>query len=234
MNSWYERDSSSASPFELAPSRSQFLTRTYVHLLGAILALVAIEAALFSSGAIEPLARSLFRSQMMWLGVIAIVSILGWLTAHVAHTAYSLGVQYAMLGVTVVLQAVVLAPLLFIADRQFPGAISNAALVTIVGFTALSMIVFFTREDFSFLRSIVMWGFLIALGLVIASLIFQFQLGVIFIIAMIGLAGASVLYDTSNVLHHYPEDRYVGASMQLFSSIVILFWYILRLFMRRN
>lgn len=234
MNSWYERDSASASPFDVAPSRSQFLTRTYLNLLGAILALVAIEIALFSSGVIAPLTGTLFRNQGVWLGVVLAMSLLGWLTTHVAHTAYSIGVQYSMLGLSVVLQALLLAPLLFIADRQFPGAISSAALVTLVGFTALTAIVFITREDFSFLRSIVIWGFLIALALVLASLLFQFQLGVMFTIAMIGLAGAAVLYDTSNVLHHYPEDRYVGASMQLFSSVVILFWYILRLFMRRN
>jgi FtsH-binding integral membrane protein len=48
---------------------------------------------------------------------------------------------------------------------------------------------------------------------------------------MIALAGGSVLYDTSNVLHHYPEDRYVAASLELFASIALMFWYVLRLFM---
>jgi hypothetical protein len=51
---------------------------------------------------------------------------------------------------------------------------------------------------------------------------------------MIGFAGAAVLYDTSNILHHYPQDKYVAASMQLFASIAMMFWYILRLFMSRN
>jgi FtsH-binding integral membrane protein len=48
---------------------------------------------------------------------------------------------------------------------------------------------------------------------------------------MIGLAGAAILYDTSNVLHHYPEDRYVSASLSLFASVAVLFWYVLRFFM---
>jgi FtsH-binding integral membrane protein len=52
---------------------------------------------------------------------------------------------------------------------------------------------------------------------------------------MIALAGASILYDTSKVLHEYPQDRYVGASLQLFASVALLFWYVLRLFLgRRN
>ena len=45
-----------------------------------------------------------------------------------------------------------------------------------------------------------------------------FELGMFFSIAMGLLAGGAILYDTSNVLHHYPEDRYVSASLQLFAS----------------
>jgi FtsH-binding integral membrane protein len=48
---------------------------------------------------------------------------------------------------------------------------------------------------------------------------------------MIGLAGAAILYDTSNVLHNFPEDRYVAAALELFASVALLFWYVLRLFM---
>ena len=53
-------------------------------------------------------------------------------------------------------------------------------------------------------------------------------------VAMIGFAGAAVLYDTSNVLHHYSADRHVAAALQLFASIAMMFWYVLRLFMSRD
>jgi FtsH-binding integral membrane protein len=46
---------------------------------------------------------------------------------------------------------------------------------------------------------------------------------------MIAFAGGAILYDTSNVLYHYPEDRYVAASLELFASVALLFWYVLRL-----
>jgi len=49
-----------------------------------------------------------------------------------------------------------------------------------------------------------------------------------------GFAGAAVLYDTSNIMHHYPSDRYVAAAMALFASIALMFWYVLRLFMSRD
>jgi FtsH-binding integral membrane protein len=36
------------------------------------------------------------------------------------------------------------------------------------------------------------------------------------------------------VVHHFPEDRYVAASLQLFSSVTLMFWYVLRIFMSRR
>jgi hypothetical protein len=111
-----------------------------------------------------------------------------------------------------------------------PGAIQSAGLVTLMGFGGLTAVVFTTRKDFSFLGSVIRWGFIVALVAIVAAVIFGFQLGTFFSVAMVGLAGASVLYDTSNVLHHFPEDSYVAASLELFASIALMFWYVLRLF----
>ncbi|MFI4890872.1 MAG: Bax inhibitor-1 family protein, partial [Steroidobacterales bacterium] len=88
-----------------------------------------------------------------------------------------------------------------------------------------------TRKDFTFLRAILMWGGVLALIAIIGAVVFGFQLGTWFSVAMIGFAGAAVLYDTSNIIHQYPEDRYVSAAMQLFASIALMFWYALRLVM---
>ena len=78
------------------------------------------------------------------------------------------------------------------------------------------------------------WIGILALVAIAGALLFGFELGTWFSVAMLGFAGAAVLYDTSNILHHYPQDRYVAASMQLFASIAMMFWYILRLFMSRD
>jgi FtsH-binding integral membrane protein len=64
------------------------------------------------------------------------------------------------------------------------------------------------------------------------AVLFNFQPGPIFIYAMIALACGYILYDTSNVLHHYRIGQHVAASLSLFASLALLFWYILRLFMR--
>jgi FtsH-binding integral membrane protein len=49
--------------------------------------------------------------------------------------------------------------------------------------------------------------------------------------AMIVLACGYILYDTSNVLHHYRTDQYVAAAVALFASVALLFWYVLRIMM---
>ena len=138
--------------------------------------------------------------------------------------------QYLGLGAMVVAEAIIFVPLLFLANHIAPGAIQSAGIVTMIGFAGLTAIAFVTRKDFSFLRGILWWGFIAALVLIVASVIFGLNLGTFFSVGMVAFAGAAVLYDTSNVLHHFPEDRYVGAALQLFASIALMFWYILSLF----
>lgn len=209
-------------------SRARFITRTYNTLFLAILAFTGIEIALFMSGVADALAPALGRSWLLVLGGFMVAS---WLGSHVAHTAKSPAAQYAALGGFVVAEALVFMPLLWIANLKFPGAIQSAAIVTFIGFGGLTAVAFTTRKDFSFLGGMLRWGGIVALVLIGASLIFGFTLGLFFSVAMVGFAGAAILYDTSNVIRHFPEDRHVGAALQLFSSVALLFWYVLRIFM---
>ena len=213
-------------------ARARFILRTYVHLLGAILAFTLIEFGLFASGLALPIVETFFG--VGWYVVLGAFMIVGWLATRFAHTAKSLPVQYLALGLYVVAQALFFVPLLAIANAYADGVIASAASVTVIAFIGLTAIVFVTRKNFSFLRNVIVWGGMCALIGIGASLIFGFVLGTWFSVAMVVLAGASILYDTSNVLHEYPEDRYVGASLQLFASVALLFWYVLRLFMSRD
>ena len=111
---------------------------------------------------------------------------------------------------------------------RHPLAIAGALITT------ASAVAFITRKDFSFLRGILFWVGMLALVAIIGGVLFGFVLGTWFSVAMIGFAGAAVLYDTSNILHHYPEDRHVAASLALFASIALMFWYVLRLFSSRD
>ena len=120
------------------------------------------------------------------------------------------------------------------ANYYAPGAIQSAAGVTLLGSVGLVATAMITRKDFSFLRGMLVWVGMLALVAIVGSILFGFHLGTWFSVAMIGFAGAAILYDTSNIMLHYPSDKYVAAAMALFASIALMFWYVLRLFMSRD
>lgn len=213
-------------------ARATFITRTYMHLLGAVAAFVAIEVVLFKTGMAESIAR--FFSGFSWLLVLGAFMVVGWIASRMAYSASSRASQYMGLAMFVVAEAIIFVPMLYMAMSFQPSAINNAAQVTLLGFGVLTIIAFMTRKDFSFLRTVLYWGGFVALGVIVVALLFGLQLGNFFSIAMIAFAGAAILYDTSNVIHHFPEDRYVGAALQLFSSVALMFWYVLSLFLSRD
>lgn len=208
--------------------REKFIVRTYNTLFLAILAFAGIEIALFKSGLAERIAQAMMGTS--WLLVLGGFMVVSWLASRFANSADGLGKQVAGLALFVVAEAIIFVPLLFIANAYAPGAIQSAALVTMAGFGGLTGIAFWTRKDFSFLGGILRWAFIVALVLIVAGVLFGFELGTFFSVGMVGLAGAAILYDTSNVLHHFPEDRYVAAALQLFASVALMFWYVLRIF----
>lgn len=207
----------------------RFIVRTYNHLFGAIALFALIQIGLFTSGLAYPIAR-LFMGGVSWMVVLGGFMIVGWLASRAAHSSLSRPAQYAALFAFVVAEALIFTPMMVIANAVAPGAIQSAALVTFAGFAGLTGIAFWTRKDFSFLGALLKWGMIMALIAVVASVIFGFQLGTLFSVAMVGLSGAAVLYDTSNIIHHFPRDRHVAAALELFSSVAMMFWYVLRLF----
>ena len=213
-------------------SRAVFVARTYLHLFGAILAFTLLEMALFTSGIAWTIAEGMLGTS--WLLVLGGFVIVSWIASSVAHRARSLAAQYAALAGFVVAEALIFVPLLAIAFNTAPGAIESAAIVTLGGFAGLTFVAWWTRKDFSFLRGVLMWAGIGAVIAIVASLLFGFHLGTWFSVGMVLVAGASILYDTSNVLHHFSEDRYVAASLELFASVAMMFWYVLRLFMSRD
>ena len=213
-------------------SRGRFISRTYSHLFCAITAFTLIEIFLFKTGMAETIARALLGTS--WLLVMGGFVVVSWLASRVAHSAESKVAQYAALAGFVVAEAIIFVPLLYVADKFAPGAISSAAMVTFIAFVGLSLVAFYTRKDFSFLRGILCWGGIIALVAIVCGAIFGFNLGLGFSVIMVALAGGAILYDTSNILHHYPEDRYVGAALELFASVALMLWYVLRIFMSRR
>ncbi len=214
-------------------ARAAFLVRTYTHLLGAILLFAGVEIFFFTSGLAIPMAEAMLGTN--WLLVLGGFVVVSWFASSAAARAETKAAQYGALAAFVLAEAVIFVPLLVLAAMNVgPSVIGAAAWTTLLGFSVLTAIVIFTGKDFSFLGGIVKWGMGLALVAIVVGVLTGFNLGTWFSVAMIGLAGAAILYDTSKVLHNYPEDRYVSAALQLFASVALMFWYVLRLFMSRR
>ena len=219
-----------------ADVRATFIRKTYAHLAGAIAALVAIELILFSVPGLKDTALNLMLGgKYNWLFVIGGFMIASWLANKWAMSSTSLGMQYAGLGLYVFAQAVIFFPILIIAaDERFlnqPAIIGQAAIITGFMFGGLTLVAFTTKKDFSFLSGILKIGGLVALGLIVASIFMGFNLGIWFSGAMVLIASVSILYNTSNIIHHYGTTQYVAASLGLFASVALLFFYVLRILM---
>lgn len=228
FTSTYGNSAADAAPVE----RARFIRKTYLHLAGAILAFVGLEYFLFSSGAADTIAATMFGGRFSWFIVLALFMGVAFLANWWANSQTSKTMQYLGLGLYVVAESVIFVPLLFIAANYGGGGetIIKAGVVSLGLFAGLTAVVFITRKDFSFLGSILTIGGFIALGFIAASLIFGFTLGSLFAFVMVGFAATAILYSTSNVLHQYQPTQHVAASLSLFASVALLFWYILTIF----
>ncbi len=222
----YARANSAA--YALPEERARFIRRTYAHLAFAVLGFLVLEYVLLNSPGIEGIA-GLMITGYNWLIVLALFIGVSWIADYWARSETSRALQYAGLVLYVVAEAIIFLPLLYLAAiiSNDDTLIPTAALITGLLFTGLTVVAFTTRADFSFLRGVLVIGFFGALGLIVASLIFGFELGVIFAVAMVGLASAAILYTTSNVLRYYRTDQYVAAALSLFAAVALMFYYVL-------
>ncbi|MEM7699001.1 MAG: Bax inhibitor-1 family protein [Verrucomicrobiota bacterium] len=225
-----------ANPYTVAaaaPSdRALFIRRTYGHLGMAILAFIGVSWFLLQQSWVEPLVYKM-TGGMSWLLVLGAFMVVSFIANRFAESQTSRGLQYAGLILYVVAQAVIFLPLLFVAANFANDDLifAKAGGTTLAIFGGLTLAAFVTRKDFSFLRSFLVVGGFVALGAIVVSIIFGFNLGTLFAAAMAIFASVSILYNTSNIIHHYHTGQYVAAALGLFASVALLFWYILQLFL---
>jgi len=216
----------------LPADRASFIRKTYLHLAGAILAFIMLEGYLMFSGWGARIAITTLGTRWGWVLVLLAFMGVSMLANWWANSQTSKAMQYLGLGLYTVAEAIIFAPLLFMAQtRAGDGVIVEAGVVSIGLFLGITAVVFLTRKDFSFLGPILMFGGFIALGAILCSIAFGFSLGTLFSFIMVAFAGGSILYETSNVMHRYNTNQHVAASLSLFASVALLFWYILRIYM---
>ncbi|GEN69486.1 permease [Chryseobacterium rhizosphaerae] len=214
--------------------RADFYKKTYLHVALSILAFIGVETILLKTVPVEIIAM-MFGQRYTWLLIIGVF----WLASILASKwslSQSKSTQYLGLGFYVLLEAVIFMPMLYIATNMAGGAnvIFQAATLTIAMFAGISAVAFTSKRDFSFLRNIIVIGGFISIGLIVGGMLFGFNLGLWFSVGMTILASATILYQTSKLKDSYGTDQYVGAALQLFASIMLLFWYILSILMSKR
>lgn len=238
MNNWnMDLAEESLQPVAQAPAatRAAFIRKTYVHLLFAVLAFIALETLLQMTPAAQMMTQTIFGAgRFGWLIFMVMFIGVSWVADSWARSAVSMSKQYMGLSLYVLAEVVVFAPLLFIASRYYDGVIQQAALYTVILFSGLTCVVFLTGKDFSFLGGILGVGMIAAIGYLVMAMIFGFTIPLLFSCLMIVLACGYILYETSKVLHTYNTKQHVAAALALFAAVALLFWYLVQLFMSRR
>ncbi len=211
--------------------RAHFIKRTYTHLAFAILAFAGLEYVLVNSSLAPAMAKAM-TGGMSWLLVLGAFMFVSYIADKWAYNAENVSMQYAGLGLYIVAEAVIFVPLLYIATVGYPGVITMAAIFTLLIFGGLTITAFTCGTDFSFLGGFLRIGGFAVFGLIACSWLFGFSLPMLlFSGAMIAFASCAILYSTSNVMRHYHPGQHVAASLSLFASVALLFWYIVQFLM---
>jgi uncharacterized protein len=233
--------------------RVQFLRKTYGLLGLSLIAFAVITAGMMRYTPEFSLKLSSWAlTGWNWLAVIGVFIGLGYVSQSMARSQTSQGVQLLGLLVGIVAQALIFQPLLWLCMFRFGHVVTGygdsvtfeagmagnliveAAVITVAVFAGLTATVFVTKKDFSFMRGTLVTLTFGALGLIVASILFGFSLGILFVGAMIVLMAGYILYQTSLVIGYFPPTAHVSAALMLFGTVATLFWYVLRLLMILN
>jgi len=216
--------------------RVSFYKKTYAHVAGGVLVFIIFEYLLLQSDAIVDFMLSMTEGYR-WLIMLGGFMFITNYAERMTLKTQDKNTQYLAFGLYILAEAFIFVPLIYIAAYYMdsgPEILNQAAIVTLALFTGLTAVVFVTKKDFSFLKTGLTIGFFIAIGLIIAGSLFGFNLGLWFSVGMCLLAGGTILYQTSNLVNKYSTDDYIPASLGLFASLMLLFWYILSIFMSRD
>src|SRR5690606_16400272 len=131
---------------------------------------------------------------MLWFLVLGAFMFVSVIADRTARSPAGPPMHYMGLALYVVAEALILFPLLALANLYSPeGTIASAAVVTLLMFGGLTAFVLLTRMNFSWLGGLLSVGFWAALAVIAAGLLFGFNFGLWFIVPMIALACGSIL-----------------------------------------
>jgi len=219
--------------------RVAFLRKTYGLLGVSLIVWAAATAAFFRYGTETSFkfSRWALNGQLNWLAVIGLLMVSGMAAQWLARSEKSRGVQLLGLGLEIGAWTFLMQPLLWILFLKFKveGAqaiLGQGTVATLVIFTGMTATVFITKKDFSFLRGVITVGMFAAMGIIVASMLFGFSLGLVFTGAVSALLSLKILSGPRPPMNYFPPTHYVSAALMLFGTVATLFWNIIVFLMR--
>ena len=137
---------------------------------------------------------------------------------------------FALFGFTT-LTGIIISPVLWLISLDNPASILQAGVLTVGIFGGLTAYVFISKRDFSFLRGMVVTGLIVIIlaGLLNVLIVGSSALGFAVAAATLLLFTGFVLYDTSNIIRHYPTNEYVAGALSLYLDVFNIFLALLRI-----
>src|SRR5687768_17588462 len=145
MNTTYEDFRTSYSAADALPAeRASFIRKTYLHLAGAVLIFILMEAYLVTSGAGAWAAQTMLGTSYSWLIVLGAFMGVSFLANMWANSQTSKPLQYLGLGLFIVAEAIIFLPLMFFAAAKSNDfeIFAKAGVVTLGLFLGLTAVVF--------------------------------------------------------------------------------------------
>jgi FtsH-binding integral membrane protein len=207
--------------------KQSFLVKTYLHLfLG--LGLFGIFSGILYKVGFGIVMANLLSIQFMGFIVFGLFIAASTVAQNLAFTRSNKSIQYMGLATYALVEAIFFSPIILIVSTV-PQILWLAIGITTVLFATLTLVALVSGKDFSFLKSALMYASIIVFVLILASFIWPALVsGIWFSGFMILLTGGYILYDTSNILRKFDEDQYIGASVMLLASFLLLLWYVIR------
>lgn len=214
---------------EVVPVRLAFLRKVYSLFGAAIAVWMGTAAVIASNDAWSQSILGLFSGNPLGL----LVLIFGGMFLLRA-TAKSFPMNLVGLGIFAVMYGAWTGPIVWAYAQAFGGylIVAKAFILTLSVFGGLTGYVLLTKRDFSFMRGGLMIAGGLAFGMIILSVFFgvaeTFVSSTGFAAAMVLLMAGFTLYDTSNIVRHYPSNMAATAAATIFADFVLMFLWILR------
>ncbi len=210
-----------ANPFV----RAAFIRQVYGLLFGSLV-LTVFSGFFCTQETMLPLIVDMY--PMLIIGEIVCMLILSF-------TRRTTGINLFIFAIFAALLGAVLGPRLLMLSRSAPGLPMTAAAITLGVFGFLTLYVFISRKDFSFMGGVLFVGLI---GLLISGIMLAFfpvsGLSVLYSLCGVMIFSGYVLYDTSMIMNRLQPGQAIVGAIELYLDLVNLFLFILRLLSGRR